>query len=216
MEVICDIKGVKEDIGGTQLLIQARDMNITKYIFDHCINVGSLVITDGRFISPQQRKKAYATEKDIAEYCGYLSREEKEYVHEALKAECEAAYRIEPFSLSDCTMDTARDYIAFLLEYAIANGIPLSDNLTDRAEEIDKALIACIRHKKCCLCGRSGEIHHVDAIGMGNNRKIYDDSENLIMCLCRIHHTEYHKIGREAFEKKYKVYGIERWRTSDV
>ena len=74
-------------------------------------------------------------------------------------------------------------------------------------------MIACIKHRKCCLCGREGEIHHVDAIGMGNDRRKYDDSGSRIMCLCRTHHTEYHKIGREDFEKKYKVYGIERWRT---
>lgn len=213
MEVICSIKGVKEDMDGTQMLIQAKNANVANYIIEHCISMGRLVIMDGRFISPEQRKKAYATERDIAEYCGYMSKDEKAYVHEALKAECEKSYRIEAFSLSDCTMDTARDYIAFLLEYAIQNGIPLTDNLTNRAEEIDRALIACIKHRKCCLCGREGEIHHVDAIGMGNDRRKYDDSGSRIMCLCRTHHTEYHKIGREDFEKKYKVYGIERWRT---
>lgn len=213
VEVICNIKGVREDIDGTQLLIQAKDINIAQYIMEHRVRNGRLVILDGRFISPEQRRKAYATENDIAEFCGYINREEKAYVHEVLKAECMKAYKIEAFSLSDCTMDTARDYIAFLLEYAIENGIPLSDNLNNRAEEIDRALIACIKHRKCCLCGREGEIHHVDAIGMGNDRRKYDDSGNRIMCLCRTHHTEYHKIGREDFEKKYKVYGIERWRT---
>ena len=151
MEVICSIKGVKEDMDGTQMLIQAKNANVANYIIEHCISMGRLVIMDGRFISPEQRKKAYATERDIAEYCGYMSKDEKAYVHEALKAECEKAYRKEAFSLSDCTMDTARDYIAFLLEYAIQNGIPLTDNLTNRAEEIDRALIACIKHRKCCV-----------------------------------------------------------------
>ena len=32
MEVICNIKGVREDIDGTQLLIQAKDTNIAQYI----------------------------------------------------------------------------------------------------------------------------------------------------------------------------------------
>lgn len=79
MEVICNIKGVREDIDGTQLLIQAKDTNIAQYIMEHRVRNGRLVILDGRFISPEQRRKAYATENDIAEFCGYINREEKAY-----------------------------------------------------------------------------------------------------------------------------------------
>lgn len=89
MEVICSIKGVKEDMDGTQMLIQAKNANVANYIIEHCISIGRLVIMDGRFISPEQRKKAYATERDIAEYCGYMSKDEKAYVHEALKRSSE-------------------------------------------------------------------------------------------------------------------------------
>lgn len=58
MEVICSIKGVKEDMDGTQMLIQAKNANVANYIIEHCISMGRLVIMDGRFISPEQRKKA--------------------------------------------------------------------------------------------------------------------------------------------------------------
>ena len=59
VEVICSIKGVKEDMDGTQMLIQAKNANVANYIIEHCISMGRLVIMDGRFISPEQRKKAY-------------------------------------------------------------------------------------------------------------------------------------------------------------
>lgn len=62
--------------------------------------------------------------------------------------------------------------------------------------------------KKCAICGREGEIHHVDTIGMGNDRRKVDDSDYRKICLCRQHHTEAHNIGMTEFESKYKVYGI--------
>ena len=55
---------------------------------------------------------------------------------------------------------------------------------------------------------RSGEIHHVDAIGMGNDRRTYDDTQCRKMCLCRKHHTTWHQMGDERFQRMYKVYGI--------
>ena len=74
--------------------------------------------------------------------------------------------------------------------------------------DIGKYLYFCIKHKKCCVCGKDGEIHHVDAIGMGNDRRYIDDSGYRKMCLCRTHHTIAHQRGMEAFTAMYKVYGI--------
>ena len=94
------------------------------------------------------------------------------------------------------------------MNFAIENGIPLSDLGTNRTDDIGKYLYFCIKHKKCCICGKPGEIHHVDAIGMGNDRRKVDDSNHRKMCLCRMHHTIAHKRGMDAFEQMYKVYGI--------
>lgn len=58
------------------------------------------------------------------------------------------------------------------------------------------------------MCGRPGEIHHVDAIGMGRDRNRVDDRRMRKICLCREHHTEAHKIGQPTFMKKYHVHGI--------
>ena len=112
------------------------------------------------------------------------------------------------FSLSNCTMDTAREYINTLMEFALENSVPLSDLGVDRTDDIGKYLYFCIKHRKCAVCGRKGEIHHVDAIGMGNDRRKVDDSNYRKICLCREHHTIAHQRGMESFEKMYKVYGI--------
>ena len=40
VEVICSIKGVKEDMDGTQMLIQAKNANVANYIIEHCISMG--------------------------------------------------------------------------------------------------------------------------------------------------------------------------------
>ena len=78
----------------------------------------------------------------------------------------------------------------------------------NRTDDIDHYLWACLKNRKCAVCGRTGEIHHVDAIGMGNDRTEVDDSDSRKICLCRIHHTEAHAVGMAEFEERYRVYGI--------
>lgn len=160
--------------------------------------------TDRRHISVAQRKKIYATIRDIADHTGYMPEEEKEWLKYLHISRTGDAY----FSLSTCSMDTAREFINTILEYAIEHGIPLSERGVERADDIGKYLFYCIKHKKCAVCGRDGEIHHVDAIGMGRDRRTVDDSCSRKICLCRTHHTIAHQRGMRAFEQMYHVYGI--------
>lgn len=198
------LESVKEDASGTSLIIRIPGKRLQEPIIRKRIRDAELRIDDGRIITADQRKKAYATIRDIADYTGYLPEEQKEwlkYLHIA-KTGCEY------FSLSDCSMDTAREFISTILEYALENGVPLSDFAIDRADDINRYLYFCIKHRKCCVCGRNGEIHHVDTIGMGNDRRHVDDRFYRKMCLCREHHTIAHQRGMRAFEAMYKVYGI--------
>ena len=95
-----------------------------------------------------------------------------------------------------------------ILDYVGENGIQLPEPITDRTDDMERAMYSCLRWKKCAVCGQQGEIHHVDTIGMGNDRRRVDDRLYRKICLCRKHHTEAHTIGMDCFEKKYKVYGI--------
>jgi hypothetical protein len=51
-------------------------------------------------------------------------------------------------------------------------------------------------------------LHHVDRIGMGNDRETVNDSEYRKMMLCAEKHNEVHNIGQLAFNEKYGVYGV--------
>lgn len=168
--------------------------------------VGSvgLQLEDGRHITPLQRKKIYATLRDISSYSGYTPGEAKEW----MKYLHIARHGCEYFSLSDCSVETARGFINTLIDYALEEGVPIRDRLTDRTDDINYLLVRCITNRKCAVCGRHGEIHHWDAIGMGQNRRTYDDSQNRVICLCRKHHTLAHSQGNKRFADNYHVYGI--------
>ncbi len=198
------LEAVKDDQLGTALLVRIPDKRLAQPIIKKRIRSAELRFDDGRTITAEQRKKAYATIRDISDYTGYLPEEQKEwlkYLHIA-KTGCEY------FSLSSCSMDTAREYINPILEYAIENGIPLSDLAIERTDDIGKYLYYCIMNRKCCICGQDGELHHVDSIGMGNDRRRLDDSRHRKMCLCRKHHTIAHQMGQARFAQMYKVFGI--------
>lgn len=161
-------------------------------------------LEDGRSITPIQRKKIYATLRDISYHTGYPPEEAKEWMKYFYISRTGRSY----FSLSDCSVDTARKFINILIDYCLEEGVPTKDRLTERTEDINYLLYKCITNKKCAICGRNGEIHHWDAIGMGNNRKTYDDSLNRKICLCRTHHTIAHSQGNKRFAENYHVYGI--------
>ena len=113
-----------------------------------------------------------------------------------------------PFSLSNCSISQAREFITFIIDFILKEDISLSDAALSRTDDIDRYLWSCIKYKRCAICGRKGETHHWDAIGMGNDRKTFDDSLKRKIQLCREHHTEAHTIGRDTFGVKYHVYGI--------
>ena len=198
------VESVKEEKDDTRLMIRIQGKKLKDMFLDKRIKTAEIRFDDGRMISALQRKKAYATIRDISDYTGYLPEQQKEWLKYLHIERTGADY----ISLSDCTMDEAREFINTILEYAVEEGIPLSDLAINRTDDIGKYLYYCIKHKKCCICGRPGEIHHVDTIGMGNDRRKLDDSDHRKMCLCRNHHTIAHSRGMTAFEKMYHVYGI--------
>lgn len=203
MYELMKIENFKVDSKGTQILM-STDKDIGYVITEKHIKNVEIRFDDGRHISNEQRKKAYATMRDIADWTGYLPEEQKEYLKWLHMMRTGCKY----FSLSSCTMDTAREFINTILEYAIQNGIPLSEAGVARTDDIGRYLYYCLKHKKCAVCGRDGEIHHVDTIGMGKNRNKTDDTNYRKICLCREHHAIAHKRGNTAFEQMYKVYGI--------
>jgi len=198
------ITGYKPVQEGTYLQIFIPGKNLMESIEEKRMRNCLVWLDDGRHISAEQRKKTYATINDIAAYTGEVPEVMKEWLKYLYIYRTGAEY----FSFSRCSMDTAREFINVILDYALEMGIPLMDFALDRTDDIGHYLYACLKLKKCAICGRPGEIHHVDTIGMGNDRRTLDDSQHRKICLCRIHHTEAHTTGFESFSNKYKVYGI--------
>lgn len=65
--------------------------------------------------------------------------------------------------------------------------------------KVDKALIKQINQGRCIVCSAlNPDAHHVKSKASGG----HDVSSNL-MPICRIHHTEVHKIGLNRFSDKY-------------
>ena len=204
MHEIVTLDKYREVDNCTEIIIRIPDKKIGEFLSQKCIKKVEMRFDDGRSISIEQRKRAYATIRDIADYTGYLPEEQKEWLKYLYIQKTGDDY----ISLSDCSMDQAREFINVILEYAIESGIQLSEQAINRTDDIGKYLYFCIKHKKCAICGQDGEIHHEDAIGMGNDRKTLDDSNHKKICLCRKHHTIAHQMGVDRFTKMYKVYGI--------
>lgn len=192
------------DQDGTSLQIKIPGVDLGQYITEKKARYAEIRIDDGRTITSLQRRKAYATIRDISSWTGYLPEEQKEWLKYLYIERTGNPY----FSLSDCSMDTAREFINIILDYALEEGIPLSERGIERTDDIGRYLYSCIKNKRCAVCGRPGEIHHVDAIGAGRDRRYVDDSGYRKICLCREHHTAAHQRGMKAFEQMYHVYGI--------
>jgi len=207
MQYFSQILRIRETEKGTDLILhipgEQIQRKVIKYRNGTVINA-ELRIDDNRTITAEQRKKIYATIKDIAMYTG----DDPEYLKQLLKFEFCGQTGEEYFSLSNCSISTARNFINFIIDFILMYDIPLSDKALIRTEDIDHYLWSCLKYGKCCICGRKGETHHWDAIGMGRNRRIYDDSKHRKIQLCREHHIEVETIGRDSFEAKYHVYGI--------
>lgn len=209
MQYFSEIRGIKETEKGTDLLLhipgEMVQGKIIKYRNNNKINA-ELKIDDNRSITSDQRKKIFATIKDIGMYTGDHPEDIRGFL---LYDYCIETGEI-PFSLSSCSITQAREYITFIIDFILKHNIPLSDGALNRTDDIDKYLWGCIKYKRCCLCGKDGETHHCTGsrIGMGNNRNKVSNEGREVIQLCRQHHTEIHTVPEEEFFKKYHVYGV--------
>lgn len=190
--------------GKTEVLVISEDEKLYEYVQSKRIKDVELRLDDGRRITALQRRKAYATIRDISLHTGYMPEEAKEVMKYHYVVKTGRDY----FSLADCSVETGRIFINVLIDYALREGIQVQGNLIDNADDIHAYLACCIIHRRCCICGKSGEIHHEDTIGMGADRTEVDDSDKKVICLCRKHHTLSHSLGKDRFNQMYHVYGI--------
>lgn len=111
------------------------------------------------------------------------------------------------FSLSDAPMSLVAEFQRFLVAFILTHDVPTKFPLREYVDDIEAYTYFCLVRRKCAVCGRRAEGHHIDAVGMGNDRTEVQHEGREVMSLCREHHTEIHTVGYAAFMKKYHLDG---------
>lgn len=171
----------------------------------------AVFLADGRRITPEQRRKAWALVGEVAAWAGYKA-SEKSSLNAELKRDFLlkrvddlTAKAIGKFSLSDVDVTTASLYISYLVDFVLENGVPTHQPITELCEDIQAAVYAAAIHKRCIVCGKKADLHHVDRVGMGGDRHDMCHIGMRALPLCREHHNEAHQHGDAALMEKYHL-----------
>ena len=197
------IKGYIQSYDGETLTIVAPfsgDYLLTKQSITEC----EIQLSDGRTISADQRRKIYATMRDVSNWSGHVPDE----IEALAKYDFIAKTGAEYFSLSDCSVTVANEFLEYLIEFCIEHDIPTHDSLLGRSPDTARYVYWCLIHKVCCITQRKAQLHHVDAVGMGRDRKDIVHKGMRVMPLHWKMHGEAHSIGQKSFEEKYHIFGI--------
>ncbi|QYY86121.1 putative HNHc nuclease [Pediococcus pentosaceus] len=162
-------------------------------------------IADPRKISNEQRAKIYAMLGDIDESVGnYLP----ELTKKQLKRQFCADTLNEWFSLSDCSLELAKEFIDYLIQFCLAENIPWGTRTMDLIQGDYLLCYFGLKYRQCCICRKHAQIAHVHAVGSGRNRNKISHVGNYVMPLCDYHHKEQHRIGIPYFMRKYQIKGV--------
>lgn len=172
----------------------------------------SIILEDGRRITPKQRAKCYALLGEIDEYVNGLrtaegQEEQKNLLKLRFMLDCMTEAERKMFSLADCSETTARAFITYIIDFIVRNDIPTQLRLYEQCEDIQQYVYACLAHKKCAVCGRKADLHHAEGshIGAGFNRNEVHHLGREALPLCREHHTLLHTMPEAEFLAKYHL-----------
>lgn len=178
---------------------------------------------DSRPLSDKQRKMCYALISAIADWSGSSTSEIKDAFKLEFWADMVDTIADKVFSLSNAPMSLVAEFQRFLIKFVIENDVPVKKPLLEYVDDIGHYVYMCLIHKKCAICGKKADLHHIDTVGMGNDRTevVHEGRESI--SLCRNHHIEMHTIGKDSFFEKYhiengikidktimKIYGLRR------
>lgn len=162
---------------------------------------------DSRPLSDKQRRMCYALVKAIADWSGSGTEDVKEAFKLDFWAERVDTLADKIFSLSNAPMSLVAEFQRFLVAFILTHDVPTRRPLLEYVDDIEAYTYLCLVRRKCAVCGRRAEAHHIDAVGMGNDRDEVQHEGREVMSLCREHHTEIHTIGYDEFMQKYHLDG---------
>lgn len=161
-------------------------------------------IADPRKISNEQRAKIYAMLGDIDEAVGnYLP----ELTKKQLKRQFCADTLNEWFSLSDCSLELAKEFIDYLIQFCLAEDIPWGTRTMDLFQGDYSLCYLGLKRRQCCICREPADIAHITSVGRTSRKKISHVGK-YVMPLCRTHHIEQHTIGIKEFMKIHHIKGV--------
>lgn len=171
-----------------------------------------LRLIDTREHSKDQHGKVFALCSEISKHSGHergdlinwawISPEEVRY---ALTDDFCAQNGLERFSMANVDMETCRDFITYLVDFCLHHNVETKYPLGQYAEDAERYIYACLFHRRCSICGRAADVHHIDAIGMGGNRNDTVHIGRRAIALCREHHAEAHTKGVNTFFDLYHL-----------
>lgn len=162
---------------------------------------------DSRPLSDKQRRMCYALIHAITEWSGSSSEEIKEAFKLEFWAEKVDTLADKIFSLSNAPMSLVAEFQRFLVDFILSNDVPVKRPLLEYVDDVDHYTYMCLIYKKCVVCGKRSDLHHIDTIGIGNDRNEVQHLGREVMSLCRLHHTEIHSLGVKDFMTKYHING---------
>lgn len=216
-ELFAKLNKVDPNKGLITLQLSTDDIHtLEKYHASGQQQVLSLIASDENGVSAQQRKFAFALLHDIwwSQVGGYWI-ETPETVKQHFYAMYEYYNSLDfgEFSLSAAkgTKTDTNQFINMLLDYAALHDIALSVKPLNELEpqEIAHWEYQCLMNKCCVICGkRPSDLHHLDTIGQGVDRRKTNHLKHRAVQLCRIHHQDAHSLGIETFLQKHHLTGI--------
>ena len=162
-------------------------------------------LIDGRKLSDKQRRACYALINAIAEWSGDDTTSIKQYMKLEFWKDHLEDLNDQIFSLSDAPMSLVAEFQRFLVRFVVSNDVPTRWSLLGFVDDVGDYIYACLIHRKCCICGRHADLHHVDHVGMGRNRDEIIHEGMRALPLCREHHNEAHTRGTREFEELYHL-----------
>ena len=168
-----------------------------------------LYIEERDKISDEQRKLLFALWRDYETYTGVpIDAVEAWFKYQyMLHADLD---RLPSVSRGRMSKHLATDFITYTLEYYLNNGIPFAQADWYKGADVARVCYAMLLKRVCFACGKEhADVAHVEAVGMGRNRKTIDHTKHHVMTQCRECHQEQHTSGIDTFMSRHHIVPIQ-------
>lgn len=156
-------------------------------------------VHDNRKMSSKQNALSHSLIRDIARY----STDDPERTEMLMKYYYKGKTG-KIFSHSLATKQEANEWIHFLIDFVLEANVELPGDYIYLLED-NYWFYSCLKHRKCCICGKHADIAHFQSVGSGKNRNKTDHRLLLLMALCREHHQLQHQQGVNYFVKTNRI-----------